>query len=657
MRRVIRVLCALAGAWGLAFAGDPMPAVDLGMPITFPNRISYRTAREFGPSKLDLLCWTTTAESGGSFCAMEIASGRISCHPLNSLEAYPIVFGSDGMVYVGSTSGEVMRWDPRADTWGPLGAPLFRHPGTTVNHVRVLCEGGDGWLYAGSCYGERARLRMKDGSQERLPETPEKGNWYVSAAAALPDGRIAFGYGHKARVFVYDPVEKRDVAQLFPAGWTDDGFCFNLLAGETVLYATHFPSGRRAAFEIASGRFLGEVPWPPDVSGHPWSRWVHSSGYGSAVDFYLVPGADAIIACDGSAIHRYDPTRVPHSTIFQLTGFVAEPSLSLALRYEVTSDCRVLEYDAVRLKVMTSARPPQPEVERTVFSLGVGPDGKLYGGAYQSTLLFQHDPASHRSTVLGDHHPGWSGETFSYAVRGDELICASYTNGAVVAYAPARSWECERGAMVNPRLLGFYGQQVYRPFSTCVAQDGTIWSVGPAGWGSTGGGIGCIDPEKPSVEAFSVAEVPHSVLPLGDNRLLVCSDSLLRWWDTRAKVEVANVTIPFRCRDACVRGGGGREVAVLADTDRVLILDLSTSGRYQVTRSFTTPFSCSRILADGDRIVAGGSGGFVAIDLRTGRQDHFCSTPIGSRWACVVASGSLYFGSGGRLMRCALPTK
>jgi len=49
---------------------------------------------------------------------MDLTTGKIFTHPLNTLEAYPIVLGSDRNIYVGSTSGEVMRWRPTTDEWG-----------------------------------------------------------------------------------------------------------------------------------------------------------------------------------------------------------------------------------------------------------------------------------------------------------------------------------------------------------------------------------------------------------------------------------------------------------------------------------------------------------------------------------------------------------
>ncbi len=635
---------------------EPVPARDLGVPITAANLISYRAAPSLGPDGGDLLCWVTTAESGGHFSAMDLASGTVLTYPLNHLEAYPIVFGSDGRVYVGSTSGEVMRWDPGSRAWGPLGKALFAVPGRGVNHVRCLVEGRDGWLYAGSCTGERARIHMGTGEIQRLPAPEETGNWYVSSVAALPDGRIAFGFGHTARILVYDPAAGRDAGQWLPPGWTEDGFCINLLMARSVLYACHFPSGRRAAIAAADGRFLGKVPWPDAVSGQRWSRWIHSSGYGSGIDFYAIPGTDTILACDGERVYQFDPTQPGLPASVPVAEYTPPPSLALELRWGVSTDCRVTEYDALRLRGLRTIDPPQPRVARGLHGLGTGPDGKVYGGAYQSTLLFCHDPVRETTIVLGDHHPGWSGETYSFAVRGPDLICASYTNGAIVAYDPARPWQCERDAMVNPRFLGFLGQRVYRPVSTCVAEDGKIWSVGPAGWGSTGGGIASVDPETGRVESTALPEAPCDVLPLAGNRLLACSGGLLRWWDSSRNTEIAQGSPPLPLTSATLVEAGPPGRVLFAGAGELVLGCADEPGRVEPLKRFPAPVPCARALVWKGRAVIGGSAGFAVVDLESGAAAHFCSTPLGHRWAFTIAADAVYFHQGPHLMTAPLPS-
>ena len=652
---VVFGLLGMAAGAARSVAAETVAARDLGIPVTSASLISYRAARGWGHDGGDLLCWVTTAESGGHFSAMDLGSGSVLTYPLNHLEGYPIVFGSDRRVYVGSTSGEVLRWDPRVRSWGALGKPLFAVPGRGVNHVRALCEGPERWLYAGSCTGERARIHLETAEVQKLPAPAEQGNWYVSAVAALPDGRVAFGFGHVARILVYDPATGKDVGQWLPQGWTEDGFCINLLAGRSVLYASHFPSGRRAAFDTATGRFLGKVPWPDAVSGQQWSKWIHSSGYGSGIDFYLLPGTDTVVNCDGQRVYQFDPTRPDLPASVPAAEFVPPPELELELRWSVTTDCRVLEYDSRRLNVIRSLTPAQPTVARGLHGLGTGPDGKVYGGAYQSTMLFCHDPATGRTTLLGDHHPGWSGETYSFAVCGPELICASYTNGAIVAYDPAKPWECEVGRMINPRRIGFLGQRVYRPYNTCVAEDGKVWSVGPAGWGSTGGGVAYADPVALRTDATALPEAPHDVVPLLGNRLLVCCGGLLRWWDGIGNRELAQAPSPFPLVSATLIDKGPPGRVLLASAQELAVCCADEAGRIEILAKHPSPVPCARALVWNGRAVVGGEGGFAVVDLQTGAARPFCHTPLGHRWAYTIAADAVFFHSGTHLMTAAIP--
>ena len=144
---------------------------------------------------------------------MNLDSREVKVHPLHHLEAYPIVFGGDGRVYTGSSSGEVFSWNPLSDVWGPLGPRIFRWPDAPYNHVRVLCEGKVGWLYSGSCYGERARINMFTHKVEKLPETPEKGNWYISSVATLSASIRNYDY-----VFVPVVAMKSAPSALSPEG-------------------------------------------------------------------------------------------------------------------------------------------------------------------------------------------------------------------------------------------------------------------------------------------------------------------------------------------------------------------------------------------------------------------------------------------------------
>ncbi len=622
----------------------------LGVPIQDANLISYRVCPGYGAEGHDLLCWTSTAESGAHFCALDLATDKLDVKPVGHLEAYPITPASDGAVYVGSTTGEIWRYRAPGSVWEVLARPWDNSGGRGVHHIRVLCEGKDGWLYCGSCYGERARVNRATGEVQMLPALPEKGGWYVSAVVALPDGRIAFGCGHVARIFIYDPAQGKDVAQWAPEGWRSDGFAISMVAGPSILYAKHFPSGRRGAFDIRTGQFLGEAPWAPDVAYPRWSRWGHSSGYGSGIDFYVIPDTDTITTCDGKQVYLWNPRE--GNKAMEPRDFAPPPALALEMKYAVTTDLHVLEYDRARLRVVGEETYEQPRVQRGLFGLGVGPDGCVYGGAFQSTHLFRYDPAKEELRDLGDHNPGWSGETYSFCRRGQELVCASYTNGAIVLYDPAAPWQCDSVRQINPRLVGCLGQFTYRPLACAATSDGRVWGVGPAGWGSTGGGVSWVDPQTGKTGSARLPTAPFAIAELQPGTLIVCDGAALRWWDADKNAPLATAAWPAGGAGAAVLMGPPPAARLACCVGRNLqVLRLPEPGKVEIEMTSPLPVAASRVLWDGTRLIVGGGNGIAELDPQTGQWTKLCSMGPGCQYAFEATAEGIYFTRGPQLYR------
>ena len=627
----------------------------LGVPIRDANLISYRVCAGYGAGGHDLLCWVTTAESGAHFCALDLATQQLDLKPLGHLEGYPIAPASDGAIYVGSTSGEIWRYRAAGSTWQVLARPWDTSATREVHHIRVLCEGRDGWLYCGSCYGERARVSKATGEVQLLPAIRENGSWYVSSVVPLPDGRIAFGLGYVARVLIYDPQLGRDVAEWAPDSWRQDGFVITMQAGPTVLYASHFPSGRRGAFDIATGKFLGDAPWPASGALPPWSAWTHSSGYGNSFDFYLLPGTDTIAACDGRRVHLWSPREGARA--LPLADFHPAPDLALAMRYAVTTDLRVLEYDEHRTRVVRQREFPQPPAERGLFGLGPGPDGCIYGGAFQSTHLFRYDPKTGQLRDLGDHNPGWSGETYSFCVRRGELVCASYVNGAVVLYDPAKPWNCTYEHQGNPRFVGCLGQFTYRPFACTTDSARRIWGAGEAGWGVTGGGVSWIDPDTGKTGTARLTGAPYLIAELQPGTLLMADETTVRWWDSVANTERAACPWPHGSTPAAVvlPGGAAPRIA-FCDAQGLHLARLPAPGKLEIEQSFPLPIDTTRLLWDGRRLLAGGRG-IAELDPATGQWTKLCDTGPAQPSALVATTGAVYFTRGPQLLTVPRPQK
>ncbi len=474
-----------------------------------------------------------------------------------------------------------------------------------------------------------------------LPFIAEPGDWYVCSAMPLPDGRIAFGFGHVARVIIYDPALGRDTADWTPAHWRPDGFIITMTAGPAILYANHYPSGRRGAFAIATGEFLGEAPWPALQHNPKWSRWGHSSGCGNEYDFYVLSGSDTIAACDGTTVHLWHPR--DGARTLPLAEFEPGAALAREMQFGVTTDLRVLEYARHRTAITAQRTLPQPRVERGLFSLGLGPDGCLYGGAFQSMHLFRFDPRRGELCDLGDHHPGWSGEIYSFCQRGRELVCCSYIDGAVVIYDPAQPWVCDHRRQVNPRFVGCFGRFTYRPFACTTDHRGRIWAVGYATWGLKGGGVTWLDPDTGATGRTHLPTAPFYVAELVPGRLLAADETTLHWWDTATNTACATLA----WAQAPVH-----DVTLLAPDRIAFVTDqhlhfatLAAPGSLTFTASHPLPFTPTRVIWSEGRIVLGGAG-IAEFDPATGAWTPLATTGPSSRYAFAATRDTVYFTAG-----------
>jgi len=494
---------------------------------------------------------------------------------------------------------------------------------------------------------------MVTGRVEYLPRIGESGTWYVSSCVALPDGRVAFGLGPKARIVIYDPVQGKDVAQWAPTSWQADGYVLTLSLGRRILFATHFPSGRRGAFDTATGAFLGEAPWPSMGSG--WSTWSHSSGYGSSQDFYVVPSTDTIAACDGESVFLWSPLAADPAQTVQFVDFSPPELLLKGTRYGVSAEIHVVEMDWATRSVVREITVPTVPGARRLFGLGVGPDGCVYGGAYQNMHLFRYDPGSQELVDLGNHSPRWSGETYSFCLRGNELVCASYVNGGVVLYDPSQPWECVSGDQVNPRFVGNFGQYVYRPYACTAASDGRIWGVGAAGWGTTGGGIAWIDPDTGETCSQSLPDTPWGIAEIDSSTLLVASEGRLRWWDEKSNREVASCSYPRgTASDVVLLRGGSQPLIAFCDSAGLHLATWSRPGKLKIVASYPCPVPCTKILYESGRLIVGGSGGIAELDPANGKWVVLCNSST-TRWGFAATSDAVYFTSGTQLLAVARP--
>ncbi|MBI2302872.1 MAG: hypothetical protein HYU66_28530, partial [Armatimonadetes bacterium] len=366
------------------------------------------------------------------------------------------------------------------------------------------------------------------------------------------------------------------------------------------------------------------------------------------------PGTDTIVARSGDDLYQWNPRQPDLPPHLPLDAWTPDPQLAKDLRYQINSEGEVWTYDLRRTRVVESRRLDHPPVERALMALGVGPDGLIYGGAYQSYQLFRYDPRRDELTTLGSYDPTWSGEPYSFTTRGPELIIASYTNGHVAAYDPSKPWHCTAMERLNPRVLGFFGQQVYRPYSVAAATDERIWAVGPAGWGSTGAGVAWLDPATGTSHSTRLERTPSDILPLPGNQLLICDWDRLVWWDGTADRELAAAKVDVGIQGAVLLPGAPPRIAYVGGPV-VVVASLPQPGQVKVELTSQGPIPGQHLQRYSRGVVIGGPQGFATCRLPEGTWRQLANVPLGLRYAFVCHDDVVYFHRGSALMALAIP--
>jgi hypothetical protein len=160
------------------------------------------------------------------------------------------------------------------------------------------------------------------------------------------------------------------------------------------------------------------------------------------------------------------------------------------------------------------------------MGVGLAPDNTIVGGTYIPSWFFNYDPSTDKWT-REDCYGQWNVTTSA----GGRLYVASYTEGVLLEWDPAKEWVPteKTNPDSNPRYLEqtFAYPEVGRPYTILAYPDERhIIYGGTGGYGYTGSGLAIYDTETEMSQVISHHDlVPWqcttSLAPLPNNRLLV----------------------------------------------------------------------------------------------------------------------------------------
>lgn len=465
--------------------------------------------------------WMTSYNPADSECVRyNPDTGEIKKWPLKgTTEVWPILRAPDGDVYMGGRGRRVYRihsQDNRLEILGPCPSRSF---------VRSMAAGSDGKIYGGGIDEDSIwRLDPRTGDFEDLGSM-QIGVTYAAAMHAMPGGHVFAGFGMPARLVHYHS-DTGNHRQILPEKYFDDSFVYNFYSAGHTLYAFLWPSGRYLVYDIRTDRLIREIASPSPQNSYQ-VRHVAADGR-----LYLA-------LKDDQNMLVYNPQR----DTLKLRKKKSLPGPYA--RITVSTDGRIVhlkEDGSVRREL---SAPFTPSLEK-IFSMGLGPDGKIYSDGFQVLHVAVTDPASGKSRDLGPLDIHASGETYSYAHDGNYLYIAKYTGGGIYRYDPALPYRPTRQeADANPRWLCELFMPVYRPAFNCWGPDGLLWYAGYAGWGWKGCGVAWVDVRTGKFGSVHLPEHQlKGIAPFPPDRIAVAAGKSMLIWNTATKKQEQPIRVP-----------------------------------------------------------------------------------------------------------------
>ena len=138
----------------------------------------------------------------------------------------------------------------------------------------------------------------------------------------------------------------------------------------------------------------------------------------------------------------------------------------------------------------------------SIFQVGAGPGGRIFGSTALPLEMFDFDPgASDANTRLRDlgNPTDVGGEIYSFVTAGPLLYICAYPGSFLSVYDQAKPWHYGKAKDSNPRGIGPMGDGHLRPRALVVGPDERVYVGSLPPYGQTGGALGIYDPAKNAI--------------------------------------------------------------------------------------------------------------------------------------------------------------
>lgn len=373
------------------------------------------------------------------------------------------------IVRIDAATGKSRQYDMPAGCSGPWSQAF-----TDEGHLLVTSVDG--------------RLIRIDHNKGKVWSVGHAKQWLWSITRAC-DGHFYLGSSPNAAMFRYDPrAEKFEEVVRFDKY---DKYLRVVLGGNDgyVYGSIGCERSQVVAYHIATGTY--DAILPAEESSTDFL------GFGKGPDGQIY-----------ARTQRGNVYRIEHGTAFRIHGAsVIDKEAALANRWRGfvqprLADGRVvasLDPDAVRIGEGEDAKSYKYTYKTAgtgIFHLAAGPSETVYASTIMPLYILRYTPRTKKLENLGRGGPD-NGEAYSFGACDGKLYYATYSQGLLMEYDPAKPWHSDPpGEMKwkdNPKLLGPLGVGHCRPRAMCVGVDGRVWVGSHAEYGKRHGGLMCYD--------------------------------------------------------------------------------------------------------------------------------------------------------------------
>lgn len=532
---------------------------------------------------------------------------------------------------------------------------VFSSPVSGEYGAWALALGPDQNLYVGTLpHAHILQLNLRTGAfmDKGRPSKTEQYLWGLTLGA---DGKLYGCTSPSAKLIRYDPATGlgEDLGRMDPTeeyarsvAASDDGF---------VYIGIGYAQADLVAYEIATGRYRAVLPPERRTIGTvSVSRRVDGRVYATlGQQFFRVEGWDVV------------PVSAP-----QVPSILPTTQLQDGRIVTITDD-RVRVSDP---KTNQIAESPflYAGKEKTVFRIGFGPEGLLYGSGYMPAQFLRINPADGELTKLGVLG---GGEFFSLVPHDGRVLGAAYYGQApLMIYDPRKALAPGRDFLPNPVWVHYAEEDVeWRPVAMIAGPENKIYLGAVPGYGKLGGPLTVWDPATQAVESYAHLIPDQSVIALTTaNGVLIGGTAItggggshptqtqakLFIWDPKTKQKVFE-TVPLTA-GAIVDLATAPNGMVYGFGDNQLFRFDPVARQVVVANAEPLPgrliYNSMGVGPDG-RLWGLTSEGIFAVNTETTTVALMAKAPEPITGGFALRGPHLYFASGAKVYRYTLPSQ